>query len=170
MAAGPSRIGSKRCLDALEKQEVVPRRARRSAEWGDALDHLGIECAPVERLLRPHRMASDQGQLVYAEYFGNKSVLQPNIVEHRNRWKIRRSHTRGRAGGGGGDSVPEQIGDDNTVFFGIERAARTNIPSVVIVGTSIVAGIDDAIVSRRVQRAVDRVGDPDARKDVARLQ
>lgn len=52
---------------------------------------------------------------------------------------------------------------------GSSAAAGADVPGVVIMGAGLMAGVDDAVVRRGVQRAMDCVGEPDAGQVDARL-
>src|SRR5262249_52821493 len=63
-----------------EEHEIVARAFGRAAERRDALDHVWIECAPMECLQRAHRPARDERKLFDAEFLGHQPVLQAHIV------------------------------------------------------------------------------------------
>src|SRR5205814_8800420 len=79
----PRGVGGQGRFDAFQTHIIVRRSLGRTADRGDAFDAVGEQRAPMEGLLRAHREAVDELDLLDAEYLGEQALLHPDIVGHR---------------------------------------------------------------------------------------
>jgi len=78
-------------------------------------------------LLRAHRDSKDKRQFLDAEFFRDESVLSANIVADTDRWKPGRVERRLGVVRRTGEPVADLVDENDEIFVGVERAARTEI-------------------------------------------
>ena len=137
----------------------MARALGRAAERRDALDHVGIERAPLEGLQRAHRPAGDERQLLHAELLGHQPVLHPHIVARRHQREARPVIGLRRIARRRGQAVAQHVRDDDEILVRIERHARPDQPLIVVMLARIPGRVDDDVVLRRVHPAECLVGE-----------
>ena len=148
----------------------MPRAFGRALERQDALDHVGEDRAPVERLQRAHRPARHQLDLADAELLGDEPMLLHDVVIGGDLREARAVERHRGVAGRGRQAVAEHVGDDDEIFSGIERHVGADQPLVLQMRAGVPAGIDDHIVLGGVELAIGLVGHPGAAQDLPALQ
>src|SRR5262249_13436202 len=89
LALEPRGIGRQGRAQALEEYRIVRRGPGGGAEGRDSLDEIRVADSPLERLLRAHGVADDQGQAPDPEPLGEESMLRGDVVTDGDRRKPR---------------------------------------------------------------------------------
>jgi hypothetical protein len=162
----PGGVGGQRCLDALEKDEVVPGAFRRAAERGEHIHHVRMERASVERLQRAHRPADHQANVLDTKLLGDEPVLGANVVIGGDQREPQAIVWFGHVAARRRQAVAEHIRDDDEILGWIERHAGADQPFVVIMLARIPGRVDDDVVLGGIQFAkllVGKLAVPDRR-------
>ncbi len=125
--AVPSRIAVDSLDKALDKQAIVRGSPGRSGDRRGTRHGIWIIDRPLIGLLRAHRDSKDKRQFLDAEFFRDESMLSANIVADTDRWKPHRVERRLGVVRRAGEPVADLVDENDEIFVGVERAARTEI-------------------------------------------
>jgi len=88
-----------------------------------AFHRIGLAHCPFVALLRAHRPADYQRQIVTAKFFGDRLVLRAYVVADPHMCEIQHSGRQRRVVRRGRETAADLVDDDNEILGGVERAA-----------------------------------------------
>src|SRR5262249_22589272 len=126
-------VGGKRSLDPFEEDKIVPRRPGGTAEWRDPLDHVGVERAPLVRLLRAHRPSHNELQSLDPELLRHEPMLEPHVVVERHTRESRPIIRWSRIAWRRRKSIAKHVRDYYEIPLGGQGHIGSDQPFVVVV-------------------------------------
>ena len=148
----------------------MERGLRRAAHRADALDLVGEDRPPVQRLLRPHRPPVDEGQLLDPEHVGEEPALGAHVVEVGEDRRAVRAEGRRDVARRGREAVGEHVGNDDEPVGRVEHPLRSDQPLDVGVLRGVGGRVEDDVRAVRREPPPGLVRELRARQGDAPLQ